>query len=356
MLKELERPVGLSDSLPECMRAAVARERGAALELATLPVPVPREGELLVRVLASGVCHTDIHAIDGDWPVRARLPLIPGHEAVGEVAALGPGVEGFGLGDRVGVFWLNAVCGRCEHCLGHHEMRCQSQRNTGYTVPGTFAEYCTVSAGCAVPLPPHGDPVQLAPVMCAGVTTWKGLQQMGAPPGAWVVISGVGGIGHLAVQYAVAMGLRVVAVDVDDRRLELAAVLGAEHLVNADRDPPVNRVLRATGGGAAGALITANQVKAAQQALAMLRRGGVGVLVGIPAQALELSVFDIVVRELTLRGSIVGSRDNVLAALAYAVDGSVRSTIATRPLARVNEAIDDVRQRRHAGRVVLTMT
>jgi propanol-preferring alcohol dehydrogenase len=292
--------------------------------------------------------------MNGDWPLKPHLPVVPGHEGCGHVAALGAGVTALKEGDRVGISWLNAACGVCEYCLTGRENLCLRQQNTGYSLNGTFADYALVSAAYAAPLPP-GELDKLAPVMCAGVTTYKGLKEIGARPGQFVVISGVGGIGHLAVQYAKAMGLHVAAIDIDDHKLEQAKALGAEITVNAEREFPVSRIVRSTGG-AHGALVTAVAPKAYEQAVAMLRRGGTCVFVGIPPGAFPLSIFDMVVKGLTVRGSIVGTRQDLREALQFAGEGKVSALVVHQPLERVNDVIDAIRNRQVRARVVLRMT
>lgn len=335
------------------MRAAVAENFGQPLELREIAVPEPEAGQILVRIAASGVCHTDIHTINGDWPVKPRLPIIPGHEAVGHVAALGPGVNTHKEGDRVGISWLNAACGLCEYCLTGREAFCLRQQNTGYTINGTYADYCLVSSAYAISIP-NGDAQRLAPIMCAGVTTYRGLKEIGARAGNWVAISGVGGIGHIAVQYAKVMGLRVVAVDIDDDRLAQASELGAEVTINADRGVPIGQVVRKTGG-VHGALITAVAPKAFEQGLAMLRRGGTCVFVGIPQGDIRVSIFDMVVKGLTARGSLIGTRQDLREALQFASDGKISAIVESYRLEAINSAIDAVRKRRVKGRVVLDM-
>lgn len=217
----------------EKMRAAVVHEFGKPLTIDERPVPRPGPGELHVRVIASGVCHTDLHAANGDWPVRPALPFVPGHEAVGVVAALGKGVVGFREGDAVGVPWLHDACGHCEYCETGWETLCDHQHNTGYGVDGGYADYVLANADYVGRLPSNADFYAMAPILCAGVTTYKGLKETEARPGEWVAISGVGGLGHVAVQYAKAMGMLVVAIDVSADKLELARASGADAVVDA---------------------------------------------------------------------------------------------------------------------------
>ena len=192
------------------MQAAVVRAFGAPLVIEEVPVPRPGAGDVLVKIEACGVCHTDLHAAEGDWPVKPSPPFIPGHEGVGHVVAVGAGVTHVKEGDRVGIPWLHSACGHCTHCLGGWETLCEAQQNTGYSVNGSFAEYAIGKADYVGHLPAGIGFVEIAPVLCAGVTVYKGLKMTDTRPGDWVVISGVGGLGHMAVQYARAMGLNVV--------------------------------------------------------------------------------------------------------------------------------------------------
>src|SRR6185437_2912033 len=214
------------------MKAAVVRAFGKPLVIEDVPMPVPGPGEILVKVKACGVCHTDLHAASGDWPVKPVPPFIPGHEAAGVVAALGPGVTDFKIGDAVGVAWLHDACLACEYCETGWETLCEHQHNTGYSVNGGFAEYVIASAAFAARLPASVDFAAIAPILCAGVTTYKGLKETEARPGEWVAISGVGGLGHVAIQYAKAMGFKVVGLDLADDKLALAREAGADHAIN----------------------------------------------------------------------------------------------------------------------------
>jgi propanol-preferring alcohol dehydrogenase len=340
--------------MAKTMKAAVVHAFREALAIEEVPVPTPGPGQVLVRIVASGVCHTDLHAADGDWPIKPTLPFIPGHEGAGTVAAVGPGVTALKEGDRVGVPWLHSACGVCEHCLTGWETLCEKQHNTGYSVNGGFAEYVLAPAAYVGRLPESLDFVAVAPILCAGVTTYKGLKETGAKPGEWVVISGIGGLGHVAVQYATAMGLHVTAVDVDDAKLALAKNLGAEMTVNAATSDAASEVQRAIGG-AQGVLITAVSVKAFQQAIGMLRRGGTCVLNGLPPGEFPTPIFDVVLKRLTIRGSIVGTRKDLQEALQFAAEGKVRATTQTRPLEAINEVFARLRKGTVQGRVVLAL-
>src|SRR5450432_512461 len=268
--------------MAKTMKAAVVHQFGKPLVIEDVPLPVPGAGEILVKVMACGVCHTDLHAAEGDWPVKPSLPFIPGHEVAGIVAALGPGVTDFKLGDAVGVAWLHDACMRCEYCETGWETVCEHQHNTGYNCDGGFAEYVIAAAPFAARLPAGVDFAQMAPILCAGVTTYKGIKETEARPGEWIAISGIGGLGHVAIQYAKAMGLHVVALDVTDEKLALARSLGAELAINARAPDAVAQVLKHTGGGAHGVLVTAVSPPAFSQALQFVRRKGTVSLVGLP--------------------------------------------------------------------------
>lgn len=336
------------------MRAAVVREFGKPLTIEEVPIPTPGPGEVLVQVRASGVCHTDIHAAHGDWPVKPALPFIPGHEGAGVVAALGPGVTDLKEGDAVGVPWLHDACGTCEYCTTGWETLCETQRNSGYGVNGAHAEYVLATAAYVGRLPDDVDFAAMAPILCAGVTTYKGLKETEAKPGEWVVISGIGGLGHVAVQYAKAMGLHVAAIDVSEDKLALARRLGADLAVDCGRGAEaVEEVVRATGGGAHGVLVTAVSLPAFEQALAMVRRRGTVSLVGLPPGTFPTPVFDVVLKRITVRGSIVGTCRDLAESIAFAAEGKVRANVSTRPLEAINEVFDDLLAGRVEGRVAL---
>ena len=335
------------------MKAAVVHAFGQPLRIEEVPVPEVTPGQVLVMVVASGVCHTDLHAADGDWPVKPTLPFIPGHEGVGFVAALGKGVKGIKEGDRIGVPWLHTACGHCEHCITGWETLCDEQQMTGYTVNGGYAEYVLADPAYVGHLPANRSFAEIAPVLCAGVTVYKGLKVLECKPGDWVAISGIGGLGHYAVQYAKAMGFHVIAVDIDDAKLALAKALGADMTVNAKTQDPVQEVQRAIRG-AHGVLVTAVSRSAFTQALGMLHKRGTMSLVGLPPGDFALPIFDVVLNAKTVRGSIVGSRQDLNEALQFAADGVVHARTTTHRLEDINSILSDLRQGRIDGRAVLS--
>ena len=336
------------------MKAAVVHEFGKPLAIEEVQVPRPGAGEVLVKIRACGVCHTDLHAAEGDWPVKPKPPFIPGHEGAGHVVAVGAGVRHVKEGDRVGIPWLHTACGHCEHCLAGWETLCEQQQNTGYSVNGGFAEYALADADYVGHLPSSVGFVEIAPVLCAGVTVYKGLKVTGTRPGNWVVISGIGGLGHMAVQYAKAMGLNVAAVDVDDSKLDLARRLGATVTVNARTNDPVAYVKKEIGG-AHGVLVTAVSPKAFEQAVGMVRRGGTVSLNGLPPGQFPLDIFGMVLNGITVRGSIVGTRLDLQESLDFAAQGKVRATVSTDTLENVNDVFARMRKGGIEGRVVLDL-
>ena len=335
------------------MKAAVVKQFGKPLVIEDVPVPQPGPGEVLVKVKACGVCHTDLHAASGDWPVKPVPPFIPGHEAAGIVAALGPGVKNLKVGDAVGVAWLHDACMSCEYCETGWETLCEHQHNTGYSVNGGFAEYVIASAAFAARLPATIDFAAVAPILCAGVTTYKGLKETDARPGEWVAISGVGGLGHVAIQYAKAMGLKVAAVDIAEDKLKLAREAGADLAVNALAKDAVDKVLTATGGGAHGVLVTAVSTAAFAQALKLVRRKGTVSLVGLPPGEFPTPIFDVVLKRITVRGSIVGTRRDLDEAIAFAADGKVKAEVTKVPLSQINDVFERMNAGKIDGRMVL---
>jgi alcohol dehydrogenase, propanol-preferring len=335
------------------MKAAVVEKFGEPLVIREVPIPTPGPGQALVEIVATGVCHTDLHAAEGDWPIKPTVPFIPGHEGAGIVAALGPGVTHLNVGDRVGIAWLHSACGHCEFCETGWETLCLQQQNSGYSVNGSFAQYALGQADYLGRIPNNLSFVDAAPILCAGVTTYKGLKMTEARAGEWVVISGAGGLGHVAIQYAKAMGLHVAAVDLGPEKMALARKLGAEITIDAKTQDPAKEIQKQIGG-AHGVLVTAVSPVAFKQAVGMLRRGGTCVLNGLPPGDFPVSIFDLVLNGYTLRGSIVGTRRDLEEALAFAAEGKVKATIETLPLDSINHVFDRLKRGQVNGRVVLS--
>src|SRR5215469_831205 len=341
--------------MPKMMKAAVVHGFRKPLEIEEVPVPAPGPGEVLVKVIATGVCHTDLHAADGDWPVKPQPPFIPGHEGAGIVAAVGSGVSRLREGDPVGVAWLHDACGACEYCETGWETLCESQHNTGYSVNGSFAEYLIGAAPYLGRLPANSNYAEIAPILCAGVTTYKGIKETEVRPGEWIAISGIGGLGHIAIQYAKAMGCHVAALDVTEEKLELARALGAEVTVNARSPDAPAQVVKQTGGGAHGVLVTAASPPAFSQALQMVRRKGTVGLVGLPPGEFATPIFDVVLKRITLRGSIVGGRKDLAEAIAFAAEGKIRVEISKAKLEDINSIFAGLRAGTINGRMVMML-
>lgn len=336
------------------MKAAVAHQFKQQLEIQDIPVPTINAQEVLVKIHACGVCHTDLHACHGDWPVKPKLPLVPGHEGVGEIVALGDQVTHLQVGDRVGIPWLYSACGQCEHCLSGNENLCLAQQNAGYSVDGSYAEYCKANAQYVVKIPTNISYRDAAPLFCAGVTTYKALKVSGAKPGQWVAIFGIGGLGHLAVQYAVAMGLRVVAVDSGADKLQLAKQLGAELCFDFKTDSVVEAILTATTGVHAS-ICTAVSKAGFEQSYRVIRRGGKCVLVGLPPEEMPLPIFDTVLNGVSVIGSIVGTRQDLVECLEFAANGKIKAQIIDKSLDDINQIFTDLAAGEVTGRVVMTI-
>ena len=335
------------------MKAAFVEKFGAPLVLKECDVPTPGPGQILVKTEACGVCHTDLHAATGDWPLKPTLPFIPGHEGIGIVVALGAGVKIVKEGERVGVPWLYSACGHCEYCLQAWETVCPEANFGGYTKNGGFAEYILADPDYVAHIPKGLSPQAAAPLICAGITTYKGIKETKARPGEWIAISGIGGLGHLGIQYAKAMGLNVCAVDIDDSKLAHAKKLGADLIFNAKNGDPVEALKKETGGGAHGVLITAPSLPAFKQGVGMTRQLGTCVLVGLPPGEFPVPLFDIVANCITIRGSFVGTRKDMAEALQFAVEGKVKADIELQPLASINKVFERLEKGDVPSRVVL---
>jgi propanol-preferring alcohol dehydrogenase len=335
------------------MQAAFVEQFGQPLVLREVPIPRPGPGQILVKTEACGVCHTDLHAASGDWPLKPALPFIPGHEGIGIVVALGADVTAVREGDRVGVPWLYSACGHCEYCLAGREPVCPDAQFGGFSRNGGFADYIVADPNYVAHIPSGLAARDAAPLICAGITSYKGIKETQAKPGEWIVISGIGGLGHLAVQYAKAMGLQVCAVDIDAGKLTHATGLGADATVDARTDDAIDAVRTITGGGAHGVLITAPSLAAFKQGVGMTRKWGTCVLVGLPAGEFPTPLFDVVANCITIRGSFVGSRLDMAEALSFAVHGKVRADIELQRLSAINSVFTRLKSGDVASRVVL---
>ena len=333
------------------MKAAVVPEFNAKLEIRDLPVPEPGPGQVLVRMVASGICHTDIHAAHGDWPVKPNPPFVPGHEGIGVVEKPGPGATLHSVGDRVAIAWLGSACGHCSYCVSGWETLCESQRNSGYSVDGAYAEYAVADDRFVVSVPDEVSSLDAAPLTCAGVTTFKAVKVSRLQPGETAVVFGIGGLGHLAVQYARIFGAKVIAVDLEDEKLRLATSLGADHVINARTADPVEAIRDLGGADVAVALAVAP--KPFEQALSSLRRGGRLVCVALPADGtMSVPIFDMVLGGKSVIGSIVGTRQDLADVFALHAAGRTKVIAESRELVDVNACFDEVLSGRVPARLV----
>jgi propanol-preferring alcohol dehydrogenase len=333
-------------------RAAVVHEFKTPITIEQVPRRRLESGHVLVKVEATGLCHTDIHAARGDWPVKPSPPFIPGHEGVGIVVEKGYAVTEVAVGDRVAMPWLGYACGTCDYCVSGWETLCLEQQNMGYSIDGTFGEYAVAYGRMVVKVPEGVDPFDAAPLTCAGVTTYKAIKVAGTRSSNLVAVFGVGGLGHLAIQYAAIAGGRVVAVDIHEEKLELARELGAEFTINAATEDPVQAIQKL--GGAHQAIALAVAPRAFEQAYASLRRGGTLVFVALPADnEVKLPIFETVLNGITVVGSIVGTRADLREVFALHAAGRTTVIREVRPLADVNRAFADVEAGRVAARIVL---
>ncbi|TDN92232.1 zinc-dependent alcohol dehydrogenase [Microbacterium sp. BK668] len=335
------------------MRAAVVPSFGAAAQVEERAIPVPGPGQVLVRLEACGLCHTDIHAMRGDWPVKPGLPLVPGHEGVGIIEQLGDGVTSRTVGQRVAMPWLGHACGECRFCVDGRENLCEQQYNNGYGVDGGYAEYMLADARFAVPVPDGVTPLDAAPLTCAGVTTYAAIKNAHITPGETVAVFGIGGLGHLAVQYARLVGAIVIAVDISAEKLALASELGADHVVDASKGDPVEAIRSL--GGADAAIVLAVAPSVFDQAFESLNRGGRLVLVSLPADGtITLPIFDTVLKGISVIGSIVGTRQDLVEVFALHAAGRTRVVTETRELEEVNASVEEVLAGTVPARLVFT--
>ncbi|MFP4438562.1 MAG: zinc-dependent alcohol dehydrogenase [Chloroflexaceae bacterium] len=325
------------------MKAAVVHDFTKPLVIEDVPKPTPGANEVVVKVVSSGLCHTDIHAAHGDWPVKPTLPFIPGHEGVGYVESAGNAVKNVKEGDLVAMPWLGYACGCCEHCVGGWETLCESQLNMGYSMNGGYAEYTKAYADYVSVLPKGVDPFDASPLTCAGVTTYKAVKVSGAKPSDLVAVFGLGGLGHMAMQYAKTAGATVVAVDLLDERLKTAKELGADYTVNPRSEDPVQYIKKL--GGADVTISTAVSPRAFEQGYQALRRGGTIVFVALPADNyVQLPIFETVLNGITVVGSIVGTRVDLQETFELHAAGKTKVLYEKRVIDDVNSAFQEVEE------------
>ncbi|EIN08458.1 GroES-like protein [Punctularia strigosozonata HHB-11173 SS5] len=351
-------------NIPATQTACVVASSSEPIEIKDVPVTQAKDlqpGECLVKLHCTGVCHTDLHARLGDWPIPPKTPLIGGHEGVGEIVAIGEHTSHspVKVGDRVGIKWLADSCLRCEMCRKGLEQCCPDAKLSGYTVDGTFQHYVVSYTNHVSPIPENLDSTEAASILCAGVTVYRAIKYSNTKVGDFIVLPGAGGgLGHLAVQYANAMGLRVIAIDTGADKKELTLKLGAEHWIDfRETKDLVADVKKLTGGlGAHAAVVTAATGAAYNQAVDYLRPGGTLMAVGLPGKAtLEASIFFTVFKAVNILGSYVGNRQDAIEALEIASLGKVKCHYVTRPLSDLKDVYESMEKGTVAGRIVLDM-
>nr|AAP51041.1 alcohol dehydrogenase 4 [Kluyveromyces wickerhamii] len=343
-------------AIPETQKGVIFYENGGELHYKDLPVPVPKPNEILINVKYSGVCHTDLHAWKGDWPLAVKLPLVGGHEGAGIVVAKGENVTNFEIGDLAGIKWLNGSCMSCELCEQGYESNCLKADLSGYTHDGSFQQYATADAVQAAQIPKGTDLAEIAPILCAGVTVYKALKTADLKPGQWVAISGAaGGLGSLAVQYAKAMGLRVLGIDGGDGKEELFKKCGGEVFIDFRKSKNmVADIQEATNGGPHGVINVSVSEAAISMSTEYVRPTGTVVLVGLPANAyVKSEVFSHVVKSISIKGSYVGNRADTREAIDFFTRGLVKSPIKVIGLSELPEAYELMEQGKILGRFVV---
>jgi propanol-preferring alcohol dehydrogenase len=336
------------------LKAAIIREYKKPLAIEEADLPIPSDDEVLIKVEACGVCHSDLHLADGDWKHLHRIikhPLIPGHEVVGRVVERGTSVSNLRIGDRVGVAWVHWTCGECELCREGNENLCSNQSITGATVDGGYADFIKAKASHALKVPERLSSVEAAPLFCAGVTVYRAIKKSGIQSGQRLAVFGVGGLGHLAIQIAKTFGAFVIAVDIDDSKLDFARGLGADVTINGAREDPVKQIRKM--GGAQAAVVTSGAKAAYDNAFYAVRPGGALMVVGMPAE--DLTFPAIMMREIRIQSSATGTRDDLRELLDLADAGKVKCRVETRRLEEVNQVLDEMRAGKITGRVVLKM-
>lgn len=337
------------------MKAAViSQAQPGKVEFRHQTVRALASGEALVNVECCGVCHTDLHVVQGDFgPVPGR---IPGHEGIGIVSAIADDVTSLKVGDRVSIAWFYEGCGVCEYCVSGRETFCRNVKNAGYSVDGAMAEQCIVKADYAVKVPEGLDPLVASSITCAGVTTYKAAQVSGVRPGQWLAIWGAGGLGNMAIQFAHnVFNTRVIAIDIQDDKLALARESGAEITLNPGKEDVPARIHELTGGGAHSAIVVAVARSAFNQAVNSVRVGGKVVCVAVPAGELSLNIVKTVLDGIQIVGSLVGTRQDLAEAFQHALAGRVHPIVQPRKLEELNAIFKEMDDGTIQGRMVIDL-
>jgi alcohol dehydrogenase, propanol-preferring len=335
------------------MRAAVCEAFGKPLTLKDVPRPEPAPGEVLVKIMGCGVCHSDLHLVDGDWAEWGTpLPIIPGHEITGVVERTGEGVSTLAPGDRVGIPWMQYACGACAACLSGAENLCAVQRSTGVTVNGGYAEWVTAPAKFAHKIPEGLDIVDAAPLLCAGVTVFAPLRRSGNVAGRTVAVAGIGGLGHLALRMAAAMGAHVIAILRGAEKTALARETGAHEVIDAEAEKPGKALARM--GGADLILVTGISARLLEQCIPGLGPNGTLYILAAIAEKASFVPAGLIMGQKTISGSVIGTREDMDRMLRFAADHGIAPIVERYPLDRVNEVLDRLRKGKIRMRAVLT--
>lgn len=338
------------------MKAAiVSKKNPGRVEITTVKDPEIKAGQALVDVEYCGVCHTDLHVAHGDF---GEVPgRVIGHEGIGIVSKIAPDVTHLKIGDRVSIAWFYQGCGICEYCLTGRETFCRQVKNAGFSVDGAMAEKCVVEADYAVKVPDGLDPIQASSITCAGVTCYKAVKVSNIKPGQWILISGCGGLGNLAIQYAKnVFNAKVIAVDINDDKLELAKKTGADLTFNPKTEKDIAQAIQEkTNGGAHAAVVTAVSKTAFNQSVSSVRAGSKVVAVGLPPETMDLSIVKTVLDGIEVVGSLVGTRKDLEEAFQFAAEGKVIPIVKTRKLDEVNDIFEEMEKGEILGRMVVDM-
>ena len=335
------------------MKAAVCEAFGKPLVLSEVPAPSPGPRDVLIRVAGCGVCHSDLHLVDGDWKDWGTpLPIIPGHEVTGIVEKAGAEVVSLSPGDRVGVPWMQFACGECAPCRAGAEMLCAAQKSTGVTMNGGYAEFVTAPAAFTHRIPEGLDLVDAAPLLCAGITVFAPLRRAGNLAGKTVAVAGIGGLGHLGIRMADAMGARVVAILRGEEKIELARRLGAREIVDSQKEKIGKRL--ASMGGADLILLTGISARLFEQCIPGLGPNGTLVVLAAIAESASLIPAGLITGQKAIRGSVIGTRDDMDAMLRFAADHAIAAMVERHPLKDINEVLERLRQGIVRLRAVLT--
>lgn len=311
-------------------------------------------GEARLKMECCGVCHTDLHVKNGDFGDTTGITL--GHEGIGIVEEVGPGVTSLKPGDRASVAWFYQGCGHCEYCNSGNETLCRAVKNAGYSVDGGMAEACIVVADYAVKVPDGLDPAAASSVTCAGVTTYKAVKVSGIRPGKWIAIYGLGGLGNLALQYAKnVFNAKVIAVDINDDQLAFASEMGADMVINS-RNEDAAKVIQERTGGAHAAVVTAVAKSAFNSAVDAMRAGGRIVAVGLPPESMSLNIPRLVLDGIEVVGSLVGTREDLAEAFQFAAEDKVVPKVQRRQIEEINEILQEMEEGNIRGRMVIDFT